>query len=91
MALMLDVVLRISLVLATGFLTGIILLAYNRVKSKRLLFIATGFAVFFIHALLYMPELMFNEYKLQFTDNLHIAFNLVALLLITIGILREEQ
>ena len=90
MALMVDVLLRISLVLATGFLTGIILLAYIRVKSTRLLFIALGFAVFFIHALLYMPELMLQEYTFQFTDNLHIAFNLVALLLITIGITREK-
>ena len=88
---MVDVLLRISLVLATGFLTAIILLAFIRVKSTRLLFIASGFAVFFIHALLYMPELMLQKYTLQFTDNLHIAFNLIALLLITIGILREEQ
>lgn len=91
MALMLDALLRISLVIATGFLTGIILLAYIRVKSTKLLFIAAGFAVFLLHSLLYMPELMLQEYTFPFTDNFHIAFNLVALLLITIGILREEQ
>jgi hypothetical protein len=91
MALMLDALLRISLVLATGFLFGIILLAYLRIRNLKLLFIAAGFAVFLLHALLYMPEIMFQEYIFTFTDNLHIAFNLFALLLITIGIIREEQ
>lgn len=91
MALMLDALLRISLVLATGFLTGIILLAYIRVKSTRLLLISAGFAVFFIHALMYMPELMLQDLTLKLTDNLHIAFNLIALILITIGIMRDEQ
>jgi hypothetical protein len=87
MALMLDVILRISLVIATGFLFGIILLAYSRTRNTKLLLIATGFAVFFIHSLLYMPEIMIS----QFTENLHIAFNLIALVFIALGILREEK
>jgi hypothetical protein len=91
MAFMLDTILRLSLLLATGFLFGIIMLAYLRIRNKRLLFIAIGFAIFLIHALLYMPEIMFKEYTFTFTDNLHIAFNLFALTFITIGILREEQ
>jgi hypothetical protein len=91
MALMLDLLLRIALVAATAFLFGIILLAYLRVKSIKLLFIAAGFAVFLIHALLYMPEIMFQSITLEFTDNLHIAMNLIALLLITYGIIREEK
>jgi hypothetical protein len=89
MALMLDVILRIALVLATGFLFGIIFLAYNRMKNPKLLLISIGFAVFLIHALLYMPELMISQYTFKFTENMHIAFNLLALIFITIGIIRE--
>ena len=88
---MLDYLLRIALVAATAFLFAIILLAYLRVKSIKLLYIAAGFAVFLIHALLYMPEIMFQSITLEFTDNLHIAMNLIALLLITYGIMREEK
>jgi hypothetical protein len=91
MVLMLDVLLRVSLVLATGFLFGIILLAYNRIRNTKLLLIATGFAVFFIHALLYMPEIMISQYTFKFTENRHIAFNLIALVFIALGILREEK
>lgn len=89
MALMLDVLLRISLVLATGFLFGIIFLAYIRMKNPKLLLISIGFAVFLIHSLLYMPELMISQYTFKFTENMHIAFNLLALIFITIGIIRE--
>ena len=91
MALMLDAALRIALVIATAFLFGIILLAYLRVKTTKLLFISAGFAVFFLHSLLYMPQIMFQSIKIQLTDNTHIAFNLLALVLITIGIISENQ
>jgi hypothetical protein len=89
MALMLDVILRIALVIATGFLFGIIFLAYNRIKNTKLLLISIGFAVFLIHALLYMPEIMISQYTFKFTENMHIAFNLLALIFIALGILRE--
>jgi lipopolysaccharide export LptBFGC system permease protein LptF len=91
MELLIDTLLKIALVAATGFLFVIILLAYLRIRSKRLLLIAAGFAVFFLHALLYMPEIMFQSITLGFSDDLHIALNLVALLLIALGIIREEK
>ena len=91
MALMLDAALRIALVIATAFLFGIILLAYLRVKTTKLLFISAGFAVFFLHSLLYMPQIMLQSITIQLTDNTHIAFNLIALVLITIGIISENQ
>jgi hypothetical protein len=91
MAIMLDVILRVALVLATGFLSGIILLAYLRVKSTKLLLFLIGFSIFFIHALLYMPTIMISNYKIEFTENLHIAFNLFAMIFITLGILKEEK
>jgi hypothetical protein len=91
MAFMLDAALRIALVTATAFLTGIILLAYHRIKTTKLLYISAGFAVFLIHSLLFMPKIMFQNLTIELTDNIHIAFNLVALALITIGITREDQ
>ena len=91
MALMLDAALRIALVLATAFLFGIILLAYLRVKTIRLLFISAGFAVFLLHSLLYMPQIMFHSLTIELTDNTHIAFNLIALVFISIGIISENQ
>jgi len=88
---LLDVLLRIALIAATGFLFATVLLSYIRVRSTRLLFIAAGFGVFLLHAILYMPELLIPSITLEFTDNVHIALNLVALLLIAIGIIREEK
>jgi hypothetical protein len=87
--LLIDAILRIGLTAATGFLFVIILLSYLRIRNTRLLFIATGFGIFFIHALLYMPDIMFQSFTIEFTENLHIALNLVALLLIAVGIIRE--
>jgi len=91
MALLIDTLLKIALIAATGFLFVIILLAYLRIRSKRLLFIAAGFAVFFLNALMYMPEIMFPSITQGFSDDLHIALNLVALLIIALGIIREEK
>ena len=88
---LIDVLLRIALIAATGFLFVIVLLSYIRVRSKRLLFIAAGFAVFLFHTILYMPELLIQSITLEFSDNVHIFLNLVALLLIAIGIIREEK
>lgn len=91
MAFMLDAALRIALVIATAFLTGIIFLAYRRIKTMKLLYISTGFTVFLLHSLLFMPKIMFQSITIELTDNIHIAFNLVALALITLGITREDQ
>jgi hypothetical protein len=88
-AVLIDVILRIGLIAATGFLFAIILLSYLRIRNARLLFIAIGFGIFFIHALLYMPEIMFQSFTIEFTENLHIALNLLALILIAVGIIRE--
>ncbi len=91
MDLLVDIVLRVALIAATGFLFAIVLIAYLRIRSKKLLLITAGFAVFLLHAILYMPEFMFQQLTVEFTDNLHIALNLIALLLIALGIIREEK
>jgi hypothetical protein len=91
MALMLDIILRIGLLIATSFLFGIVLLSYIRIKNTKLLHISIGFGVFLLHALLYMPQIMIQDFTFEFTDNLHILINLIALTFITMGILREAR
>lgn len=91
MAIMLDIILRVGLLMATSFLFGIVLLSYLRIKNTKLLLISIGFGVFLLHALLYMPQIMIRDFTLEFTDNLHIFINLIALTFITMGILREAR
>jgi len=83
---LIDVVIRVLLVLATGFLFGIIFVAYLRVKNRKLLLISIGFLIFFIQYVATIPELYFN---FVIDENLHMALHLVALVFILIGILKD--
>jgi hypothetical protein len=83
---LIDVVIRVLLVLATGFLFGIIFVAYLRVKSRKLLLISIGFLIFFVQYVATIPELYFN---FVIDENLHLALHLVALVFILIGILKD--
>ncbi len=83
---LIDIVIRVLLVLATGFLFGIIFVAYLRVKSRKLLLISTGFLIFFVQYVATIPELYFN---FVIDENLHLALHLVALVFILIGILKD--
>jgi len=47
-----------------------------------MLFITTGFAVFFIHALITIPELFSDTYWLAITENVHLFIHMIALVLI---------
>jgi hypothetical protein len=82
-----DIVLRVGLTLATGFLLGIMFLSYWRTRTSKMLFITAGFAVFFIHALVTIPELFSSDY--QINENLHLLIHLIGLALITIGVLKD--
>lgn len=84
-----DVVLRIGFVLATGFLFGIMLLGYWRTRTRKMLFVTAGFAVFFVHALITIPELFGDTYQIAMSENVHLLIHLIALVLIAIGILKE--
>jgi hypothetical protein len=83
---LIDVAIRLLLVLATGFLFGIVFLAYLRAKSRKLLFIAIGFLIFFIQYIALIPELYFN---FTIDENLHMSLHLVALVFIIFGILKD--
>lgn len=82
----LDIVIRVVLVIATAFLFAMVLTAYLRLKNRKLLFISIGFGIFFIHALIYLPEL-FSTFVLS--ENAHLLIHLVALIFIAVGILKD--
>jgi hypothetical protein len=84
---LLDIALRISLVIATGILFTIVFVAYLRLKNRKLLFLSTGFGIFFVHALIYIPELFGPSYTIG--ENTHLIIHLVALLFILLGTLKD--
>lgn len=85
----LDVILRIGLTLATGFLFGIVFLSYWRTRTSKMLLISAGFAVFFVHALITVPELFSDAYMVAMSENLHLFVYLIALVFILLGILKD--
>ena len=85
----LDIVLRVGLTIATSFLFGIMFLAYRRTRTRRMLFVTAGFAVFFVHALITVPELFSDTYQIAMSENVHLLIHLIALVLIAIGILKD--
>lgn len=85
----LDIVLRIGLTLATGFLFGIVFLGYWRIRTSKMLLISIGFAVFFLHALITIPELFSDAYQIAMSENVHFSIHLIGLVFILLGILKE--
>lgn len=75
--------------LATSFLFGIMFLGYWRTRTRKMLFVTTGFAVFFVHALITVPELFSDTYQIAMSENVHLLIHLTALVLIAIGILKD--
>jgi hypothetical protein len=82
-----DIILRIALVIATGILFTIVFVAYLRLKNRKLLFLSIGFGIFFVHALIYIPELFGPIYLIG--ENAHLIIHLVALLFILLGTLKD--
>lgn len=82
-----DIILRIILVIATGILFTVVFAAYLRLKNKRLLFLSAGFGIFFIHALIYIPELFGAMYTID--ENTHLIIHIIALSFILAGTLKE--
>ena len=85
---LLDIVIRVGLVIATAVLFSIIFAAYLRLRNRKLLLISVGFGVFFVHAIITLPELFFGiGYMID--ENTHLLIHLVGLFFILIGILKD--
>lgn len=86
---LLDLIIRLLLVLATGFLFIVVLQAYLRLRSAKMAFITVGFGVFFVHALAYIPEVFLEEYRLAIPANVHLVVHLTALVFIAVGMFKD--
>jgi uncharacterized protein (DUF486 family) len=89
MDFMIDMLIRIGLLFASGVLFTFILLAYLRMRSSKLGYITLGFGIFFLDAILVLPELMFHDFTMGFTENAHLSLHLLAMTFITIGVLKD--
>jgi hypothetical protein len=89
MNLMIDVIIRAGLLVASGILFVFILIAYLRVRSNKLGFIAIGFGFLFLDSILLIPELMFQDFTMGFTENAHLTIHLISMTLISIGVLKD--
>ena len=85
----LDVVVRMALIFATATLFVIVLSAYLRLRSRKMLFITTGFGMFFLNALILMPELFSQDIDMLISQNLHLFIILIGSIFILFGTLKE--
>lgn len=86
---MLDVIIRVGLVVATAFLFGIVFLAYLRVRNVKMLFVALGFGTFLVNSLIHLPELVSESYSIMLSENVFLLIHLIGLLFIAVGILKD--
>jgi hypothetical protein len=89
MEIMIDMIIRAGLIVATAFLFGVVFLAYLRMKNRKMLFISLGFAAFLVNALLHIPELINENYTRMLPEKVFLFIDLVGLILIVIGILKD--
>ena len=81
-----DVAVRLALAAGTAVLFTVVFLAYLRVRSRKLLFISTGFGIFFAQAVFGIPELFLG---LQVDENIHLFLHFVVLLFVLVGTLKD--
>jgi hypothetical protein len=89
MDIMIEMVIGVGLIATTSVLFAIVLLTYLRMRNARMLFITLGFGAFFTGALLHLPKIFIEEYNLIITENVMLLFQLVGLLFIAIGVLKD--
>ena len=77
MDIMIDMVIRVGLIVATAFLFGVVFLAYLRMKNRKMLLISVGFGAFLVNALLHIPELINEDYAGMFSENVFLFFLIV--------------
>jgi hypothetical protein len=89
MDVMIEMIIGVGLIVTTSVLFTIVLLTYLRMRNTRMLFITLGFGTFFIGALLHLPQIFIEEYNLMITENVMLLFQLVGLLFVAIGVLKD--
>ncbi len=89
MDLMIEMAIGVGLIATTSILFAIVLLTYVRMRNTRMLFVTLGFGTFFIGAILHLPQIFIEEYNLMITENVMLLFQLIGLLFIAIGVLKD--
>jgi hypothetical protein len=87
--IMIDMLIRVGLIAATVFLFSVVFLAYLRMKNRKMLFISLGFGTFLVNALIHVPELISEDFSVMFSENVFLLIDLIGLLFIAIGLLKE--
>lgn len=87
--IMIDMLIRVGLVAATVFLFSVVFIAYLRMKNRKMLFISLGFGTFLVNALIHVPELISEDYSVMFSENVFLLIDLIGLIFIAIGLLKE--
>jgi hypothetical protein len=89
MDIMIEMIIGIGLIITTTFLFAIVLLAYLRMRNTRMLLITSGFGTFFIASILHLPKIFNEELSLMLPENLFLFLQLVGLIFIAIGVLKD--
>jgi hypothetical protein len=87
--LMPDMLISVGLLIITIFLFLIVLVAYLRLRNKKMLFISLGFGTIFVGAVLHLLEIIFESINFMITENILLLFQLIGLFLIAIGVLKD--
>ena len=89
MEIMIEMVIGIGLIATTALLFAIVLLAYLRMRNTRMLLITLGFGTFFIAAILHLPGIFSEEFSLMLPENVFLLLQLIGLIFIAIGVLKD--
>ena len=87
--IMIEMVIGIGLIATTSILFAVVLLTYLRMQNTRMLLITLGFGTFFVGALLHIPQILIEEYNLMITEDVMLLLELLGLLFIAIGVLKD--
>ena len=87
--IIIEMVIGVGLIATTSVLFAIVLLTYFRMRNTRMLFITLGFGTFFIGAILHLPQIFIEDYNLMITENVMLFLQLIGLLFIAIGVLKD--
>ena len=87
--MMIEMAIGIGLIATTTLLFAIVLLACLRIRTTRMLFTTMGFGTFFLAAILHLPKILSEEYSFMLPENLFLLFQLIGLIFIAIGVLKD--
>jgi hydrogenase/urease accessory protein HupE len=80
---------RIVFVAVSTIIFGITLTTFSRFRTKKTLLLTIGFGLFFVHGIISIPELFNQAYNTEFTEDIHLLIDAVAILFLLLGTLKD--